>query len=370
MALNGATCVVGTARIVPAIIANQRTYQALINTNDKQYRNARYPGKCGFTKWIICHADLPTLLRKLQRSLFHVEDQDEAWCSKHNLSSNELTREVITTFSNSLIPGLARITRSPARNSLRCNLKASRHSRFMRLRFIASPTFFLETTNPNRETGWSAWLISSSKYRVEILLVGLLKTRLKSLAPSIRCVFVKRKFTGASPSRHLCYHSKSDTDFQFWSWQMPVLLPTQAVRRIRPLARRRLRTCLPFLVAMRARNPWVRLRFRILGWKVRFMMALANFAYYSGNLDQRYPMFSGVKKEREFYRHNLVHAIEKLSAFISSRAICKSTDASLSSILFKTPADWESSLPLTTYPQLANRTCSKNFLFFAPGFIR
>jgi len=46
-------------------------------------------------------------------------------------------------------------------------------------------------------------------------------------------------------------------------------MPT--VRRLRPLARRRLRTRRPFLVAMRARNPWVRLRFTLLGWYVRFM---------------------------------------------------------------------------------------------------
>ena len=30
----------------------------------------------------------------------------------------------------------------------------------------------------------------------------------------------------------------------------------------------------PFLVAIRARNPWVRARFRTLGWKVRFMAAI------------------------------------------------------------------------------------------------
>ncbi len=34
----------------------------------------------------------------------------------------------------------------------------------------------------------------------------------------------------------------------------------QSARRLRPLARRRARTARPPLVAMRARNPWVRLR--------------------------------------------------------------------------------------------------------------
>jgi hypothetical protein len=42
------------------------------------------------------------------------------------------------------------------------------------------------------------------------------------------------------------------------------------VRRLRPLARRRLRTRRPFFVLMRTRNPCVRLRCRLLGWNVRF----------------------------------------------------------------------------------------------------
>jgi hypothetical protein len=36
--------------------------------------------------------------------------------------------------------------------------------------------------------------------------------------------------------------------------------------RLRPLARRRFRTWRPFFVAMRARNPCVRLRLILLGW--------------------------------------------------------------------------------------------------------
>lgn len=52
----------------------------------------------------------------------------------------------------------------------------------------------------------------------------------------------------------------------------------QAVRRLRPLARRRLSTSLPLAVAMRALNPWVRLRLILLGWKVRFMVLLAPVA--------------------------------------------------------------------------------------------
>ena len=39
-----------------------------------------------------------------------------------------------------------------------------------------------------------------------------------------------------------------------------------ADNRLRPLARRALITLRPALVAMRARNPWVRLRLMLLGW--------------------------------------------------------------------------------------------------------
>ena len=41
--------------------------------------------------------------------------------------------------------------------------------------------------------------------------------------------------------------------------------PDYADSRLRPLARRALITLRPALVAMRARNPWVRLRLRLLG---------------------------------------------------------------------------------------------------------
>ena len=44
----------------------------------------------------------------------------------------------------------------------------------------------------------------------------------------------------------------------------------QTVKRWRPLARRRLRILRPFLVAIRARKPCVRLREILLGWNVLF----------------------------------------------------------------------------------------------------
>jgi hypothetical protein len=45
----------------------------------------------------------------------------------------------------------------------------------------------------------------------------------------------------------------------------------QALKRKRPFARRRFSTKRPFLVAMRARKPCLRLRLILLGWNVLFM---------------------------------------------------------------------------------------------------
>jgi hypothetical protein len=41
----------------------------------------------------------------------------------------------------------------------------------------------------------------------------------------------------------------------------------------RPLTRRRFRTFWPSVVRMRMRNPWVLLRLRLFGWKVRFILS-------------------------------------------------------------------------------------------------
>lgn len=46
--------------------------------------------------------------------------------------------------------------------------------------------------------------------------------------------------------------------------------PDQAVSRRRPLRRLALMIARPACVDIRARNPWVRIRLRFLGWKVRF----------------------------------------------------------------------------------------------------
>jgi len=49
------------------------------------------------------------------------------------------------------------------------------------------------------------------------------------------------------------------------------------VSRLRPLARRRFNTRRPFLVLIRTRKPWVRLRWRRFGWNV-----LLPFILFSG----------------------------------------------------------------------------------------
>jgi hypothetical protein len=45
---------------------------------------------------------------------------------------------------------------------------------------------------------------------------------------------------------------------------------SDTVSRFRPFVRRRLRTILPFFVAIRTLKPWVFFRRRVLGWYVRF----------------------------------------------------------------------------------------------------
>lgn len=47
-----------------------------------------------------------------------------------------------------------------------------------------------------------------------------------------------------------------------------------ADRRLRPFARRLFSTARPPGVAIRALNPWVRLRFKLLGWNVLFIILL------------------------------------------------------------------------------------------------
>ena len=79
----------------------------------------------------------------------------------------------------------------------------------------------------------------------------------------------------------------------------------QTVRRLRPLARRRLSTMRPFLVAMRARKPWARLRLMTLGWNVLFMVHLFINGQLATDLTiykPRYKIAKASEKEAALYR--------------------------------------------------------------------
>jgi hypothetical protein len=53
----------------------------------------------------------------------------------------------------------------------------------------------------------------------------------------------------------------------------------QAPILFRPFCRRLLRTRRPPLVRIRTRKPWVRFRFRLFGWNVRFMVSVLEQSY-------------------------------------------------------------------------------------------
>jgi hypothetical protein len=55
----------------------------------------------------------------------------------------------------------------------------------------------------------------------------------------------------------------------------------QAERRLRPLARRAFSIARPARVDILSRKPWVRLRFKLLGWKVRLLIFSLPFFYKS-----------------------------------------------------------------------------------------
>jgi hypothetical protein len=88
--------------------------------------------------------------------------------------------------------------------------------------------------------------------------------------------------------------------------------PAQAARRLRPFARRRLIMARPFLVAMRERKPWVRLRLSTLGWKVLFIVRILEFAEPDraaagprikrpGILEKRHPKINRYRGWRGWY---------------------------------------------------------------------
>jgi hypothetical protein len=79
-----------------------------------------------------------------------------------------------------------------------------------------------------------------------------------------------RRDRGNRASR--CAADKSSTTRQFSreTWRSVATATGYGDRRTRPFARRALSTLRPLRVAVRARKPWVRARFRQLGLKVCF----------------------------------------------------------------------------------------------------
>jgi hypothetical protein len=81
------------------------------------------------------------------------------------------------------------------------------------------------------------------------------------------CTGVKLTWTGPLAPRHLdrC-RSENAPRLVIRPTLRAGTRPPQTVRRWRPLSRRDFKMARPARVDMRLRNPWVRARFRVLGW--------------------------------------------------------------------------------------------------------
>jgi hypothetical protein len=140
------------------------------------------------------------------------------------------------------MPRLASSTTSNVGSLTGSARKNSLATRFTRLRWTARRTFFFAITSPRRCTDLSLHFASSNKCWCEARESGLSNTLPKSVALSKRF---------------------SLPNLVSVAWRVNTQL--YAERRLRPLARRRFNTCLPPLVAIRARKPCVRARLSTLG---------------------------------------------------------------------------------------------------------
>ena len=129
------------------------------------------------------------------------------------------------------------------------NRKNSLTTRLILFLCVARLTFFFATITPSRDCDCWEFIVKTMPDDPPALTGSPSKTALKA------CL-----------SRSLCC---------FWNELLMGVQPTAfyAERRRRPRARRRAKTLRPFFVAIRARKPWLRLRFRTLGWNVRFMLS-------------------------------------------------------------------------------------------------
>lgn len=127
----------------------------------------------------------------------------------------------------------------------------SRSRRFHRLRWAAFPTLRV-TVRPSRG-------LSSAFFRPTTIKCGPLArrpsaaTRLKSA----RCLSRDRAGNDSSCARNFDH---------FLCWL--------TANTLRPRVRRRRSTSRPPRVCLRARKPWVRVRLRLLGWYVRFVIVI------------------------------------------------------------------------------------------------
>lgn len=135
------------------------------------------------------------------------------------------------------------------RGTTRC-----RRRRFTRLRVTALPTA-LDTTKPTRDGG---------------LLV-------------LRACTTRVGLAALTPPR--TDPRKSDAcRIRFWAGSTRT---RQADSSERPLRRRAAMMARPARVLMRARKPWVRLRRRLLGWKVRLVTGITPFVFDGGTRNRR-----------------------------------------------------------------------------------
>ena len=119
--------------------------------------------------------------------------------------------------------------------------KYSRTTRFTRFLWLACRTFFLATMIPSRDSVCVEGAVSAVPEETPAFTGLPSKTVLKARLSRSLLLFWNEKFGGAVP------------------------ITSYAERRKRPRARRRAKTLRPFFVAIRARKPWLRLRFSTLG---------------------------------------------------------------------------------------------------------
>ena len=151
--------------------------------------------------------------------------------------------------------GLFMTTTSSPANAVCCWRKDSLTILFIRFRAVARRQCFFEIASPSFACSESLSRHNTVK-RLSRLRVALSNTRPKAAASRSRLSFVNRLLELLVNPGLLAARAT---------------LAGYGVSRARPLARRRFRIRRPALVAMRARNPWVRARLILLGWYVRFM---------------------------------------------------------------------------------------------------